>query len=76
MDTPEPYESDLLDIMIVNGVTLREALDIDMYVHNVDTTSVFDMVDYLEERLVFLDKVAYYMLVYTEQVLDVGLKPQ
>lgn len=75
MEAPEPYEQDLLDIMISNGVTLREALDIDMYVHNIDTKSIYDMVDYLEEKLLLLDKVAYYMLVYTGQTADVGLKP-
>ena len=72
---PNSYESELIEIMWYEEVSLKEALFIDMWGHEVNLHSVYDVVDYLESKLVDLDKVQYYMQVYTGQLPDVGLKP-
>jgi hypothetical protein len=40
----------------------------------VDVSSVFEICDYLEEKLQDLNRVHYYMMVYTGQSPDVELK--
>ncbi len=72
---PNSYESRLIEIMWYDEVTLKEALYIDMWAHEINLHNVYDMVEYLEEQLIDLDKVQYYMQVYTGQLPDVGLKP-
>lgn len=72
--SPADYEKRLVEIMYEEDVTLSEALYIDFWANEVDMKSVFDMVDYLESRLENLDKVQYYMEVWTGDAPDVGLK--
>ena len=71
---PDNYEKFLISIMADCHSTLSEALDLDMWNNGVDTKSVYDVVDYLENRLESLDKVHYYMQVYTGQLPDIILK--
>tara|TARA_B110000977_G_C11088568_1_gene495808 strand:+ start:3096 stop:3335 length:240 start_codon:yes stop_codon:yes gene_type:complete len=68
------YENYIVEIMRVENFTLLRALEFDFNKNGIDTTSVLSMCDYLEKMLENLDKVNYYMLVYTEQVPDVKLK--
>jgi hypothetical protein len=74
-EPPNEYESILIEIMYYDDVTLKEALYVDMWANEVNLHSIYDIVDYLEKKLIDLDKVQYYMQVYTEQLPDVGLKP-
>ena len=74
MKTPSEYEKQLLEIMINDNSTLSEAIYIDLMSNNIDTDSVFDVVDHLEEKLQDLNKVEYYMAVYTGNLPDVGLR--
>lgn len=73
-DKPGEYEKELINIMIDMNYTLADAIHMDMSNRQVDMKSVFDMVDYMELRLGDLDKVQYYMNVYTGNVPDVALK--
>lgn len=75
-DDPDLYELVLIKIMANENATLSEALDIDMFNSGIDCESVFDITDYLEERFNDLNKVQYYMMVYTGQAPDVILKKQ
>lgn len=74
-EPPNEYESVLIEIMYYDDVTLKEALYIDMWANEVNLHSIYDIVDYLEKKLIDLNKVQYYMQVYTDQLSDVGLKP-
>lgn len=60
--------------MADDSITLSEALEVDFWASQVNIHSVYDVVDYLEQKLENLDKVQYYMNVYTGQVPDVVLK--
>lgn len=73
MNTAYSYESVLIDIMR-GGNTLSEALDLDMWNNGIDRQSVYDVTDYLETRLKNLDKVGYYMGIYTGLHPDIMLK--
>lgn len=73
---PDNYEALLIGIMATCHSTLSEAIDLDLWDNGVDTQSVYDVVDYLEEKLENLDKVHYYMQVYTGQLPDIILKKQ
>lgn len=68
------YEKHIVEIMRNKNLTLLQALEFDLEENDIDVTSVLSICDYLEEMLGNLDKVEYYMLVYTEQVPDVRLK--
>ncbi len=68
------YEKHIVEIMRSKNLTLLQALEFDLEANCIDVTSVLSICDYLEEMLENLDKVEYYMLVYTEQVPDVRLK--
>lgn len=68
------FERDVIDVMITETCTMSEALDILFKVYEVDTKSVIDLVDFLEEMVYDLDKVQMIMEVYTEQVPDLYLK--
>lgn len=69
------YEQILVEIMSDLNCTISEALDLDFDMHGVDKTSVFDLVDYLEEMFNGdLDKVNLMMQIYTHQVPDFKLK--
>ena len=74
IDRPEQYEKILIDIMIDMDATLSDAMYMDMLNNGVDVKSVFDIVDYMELKLGNLDKVQYYMNVYSGILPDVGLK--
>lgn len=71
---PNSYEEELIEIMYYQKKTLREALFSDMRGGEVNIASVYDTVDYLEQKLEDLNKVQYYMQVFTGQLPDVGLK--
>lgn len=69
------YESDLVQIMIRENISLSSAMVIDAYNNNIDASSVFAMTDYLEERFEQdMDKVEYYMLVFSGIEPDLRLK--
>lgn len=67
------YEEHLL-VYMAKGASLKQALMLDFIYNKVDITNVFDLVEYLEEKLEDLDKVKFYMDVYTNQSPDLGLK--
>ena len=70
------YEATLIKSMIEYDVTLLEALMIDMQENYIDTDSVFDLTDYLEEKFEQnMDKVAFYMEIITGTKPDMYLKP-
>lgn len=73
-DRPGTYEKELIVIMIDMDCTLSEAIHTDLLNNNVDIKSVFDIVDYMELKFENLDKVQYYMNVYTGNAPDVALK--
>ena len=68
------YEKDIVEIMRENGMTLTEALNFDFMKNKINVTDVLSGCDYLEEKLVDLDKVQYYMLIFTGQKPDLELK--
>lgn len=72
--SPTAYESYLISIMQRKKLTLVEALDFDFKNINIDTSSVFEICDYLEEKLKDLDRVQYYMLIYTGQQPDLEIR--
>lgn len=74
MTKPSQYEKHIIEIMRDNQMTLTEALIFDFAKNKVDTTDVLSVCDYLEEKLVDLDKVQYYMLIITGQQPDLELK--
>lgn len=71
---PSDYEKYLVELMAEDYMTLSEALEVDFWASQVNIHSVYDVVDYLEQKLENLDKVQYYMSVYTGQAPDVVLK--
>lgn len=71
---PSEYETILLKIMYSKKISLADALDRDFKLNGVDVSSILDITDYLEDRLKNLNKVAYYMDVYTGNSSDVALK--
>lgn len=73
--TIHTYEQDIVEIMVDLDCTLSEALEVDFDMHEVDTNSVFDLVDYLERRLGNdLNKVNMMMQIYTRQTSDFKLR--
>jgi hypothetical protein len=68
------YETHLVILMKDYNLTLSEALDFDFQAECVDMSTVFGPCDFLEEKLVDLEKVQYYMLVWTGQQPDIELK--
>ena len=69
----EPHEKEIINIMLDNNCTLSQALQIDFDMNLVDTDSVIGMVDYLELKFQDLNKVAFYMDVYTGRSTDFHL---
>lgn len=67
------FEKEVVDVMVNEKCTMREALDYIFFYHEVDTDNVFDLVDFLEKRLYDLDKVQTIMMVYTGQSPDFQL---
>lgn len=67
------YEEHLL-VYMAKGASLKQALLLDFIYSGIDVTNVFDLVEYLEEKLEDLDKVKFYMDIYTNQIPDLGLK--
>ena len=74
MNKPVKYEETLLEIMVDEDSTLSEAIFKDLSNNKIDITSVYDVVDHLEYNLVDLNKVQYYMSVYSGNLPDVKLK--
>ena len=68
------YEYHLIQLMRDHELTLTEAMEYDFTTQKVDTSSVIGICDYLEERLVDLNKVKYYMLIYVGQDPDLELR--
>lgn len=68
------YEKRIILIMIDEVCTFSEAMLIDFESHNVNTSSVFDLVEFLENQLGSLDKVEYMMDVYVGRKPDMKLK--
>lgn len=68
------YEEVIIHSMFTRGMTLREALSLDLDNHVSDPNNVYDVVDFLEEKLENLDKVQYYMEVLTGLQPDVILR--
>jgi hypothetical protein len=67
------FEKELVEIMIDEECTMSTALNYAFSNHKVDTSSVITIVDFLEEMLYDLDKVEFFMKVYTGQVTDLHL---
>lgn len=67
------FEKELIDIMVDEKCTMSEALGYAFSLYNVDTNSVFDLVDFLEERVHDLDKVQMMMMIYTGKIPDFQL---
>lgn len=67
------FEKELINIMVDEKCTMSEALGYAFSLYNVDTNSVFDLVDFLEEQLYDLDKVQAMMMIYTGQMPDLQL---
>jgi len=67
------FEKELVEIMILESCTMQTALSYAFSSYNVDVESVFDLVDFLEYMIYDLDKVQYFMQVYTGQVPDLYL---
>jgi predicted AAA+ superfamily ATPase len=70
---PSDYEKHIIEMM-TEDMSLSQAIELDLYYNEIDMDSVFDIVDYLEMKLNDLDKVQYYMSVYTGQQPDVVIK--
>jgi hypothetical protein len=70
-----PYEKRILDIMVHEDATLREALELDIILNVYNSDSVVDIVEYLEENVIDLNKVSFLMNVYTGRAPDLRLKP-
>ena len=58
------YERRIFSIMRDRGFTLSEAIHEDLCDFEIDISSVFDIVDYMEEQLGDLDKVQLLMSIY------------
>lgn len=69
------YEETLVEIMIDEGCTLSQALEIDFGMSGIDTKSVIGIVDYLEAKLTDLNKVELLMNIYTGRCPDMNLTP-
>jgi hypothetical protein len=70
------YEKILIEKMVVEGLTLSEALFFDMIENEVDPEDIYQATDYLEQMFdEDMDKVEYYMLVLTGRVSDSVLIP-
>lgn len=68
------YENRIIELMRDQNLTLLEAMDYDMEIACVDSSSALGLCDYLEEQLSDLDKVYYYMMIYTGQTPDLELR--
>jgi DNA-binding Xre family transcriptional regulator len=68
------YERRIIDLMRAEKLTLLEAMHYDMEIACIDFSSVLGICDYLEEQLGDLNKVEYYMMIYTGQAPDLELK--
>ena len=68
------YERRIVELMCDEKLTLLEAIGYDMEIACVDVTSALGICDYLEEQLGDLNKVEYYMMIYTGQAPDLELK--
>lgn len=68
------YEERIIKIMSDCNCTFAAAMQKDFESIQLDTSSVFDLVDYLEFQLGDLDKVAYIMGIYVGNEPDMKLK--
>jgi hypothetical protein len=68
------FEKNLVEIMSQHNLSMREALLRMFILNGIDTNSVFSLVDFLEEMLYDLNKVQFFMMVYTGQISDIELK--
>jgi hypothetical protein len=73
--TTNSYEQKLVEMMIDEGCTLSQALEIDFDMAGVDKKSVIGIVDYLEDNLVDLNKVELLMDIYLGRCPDMHLTP-
>lgn len=71
---PNMFEEQIIMLMFEEQATLKEALLIDFVSSGIDVKNVYDLVDYLELKLEDLDKVQYYMEVFTGHAPDVMLR--
>ena len=70
MKGPSEFEKQLIEIMVDEKCTMKEALDCAFSLYSVNTTNVIDLVDFLEDVLYDLDKVQMMMEIYTGQIPD------
>lgn len=68
------YENRIINLMRNDNITLREAMSYDMEIACIDVSSVLGICDYLEEQLNDLNKVEYYMMIYTGKAPDLELR--
>lgn len=69
----ESYEMHLIKIMMFDDCTLKEALVIDFDMAMLNKKNIYELVDHLEERLEDLNKVAFYMDIFTDAINDMRL---
>jgi hypothetical protein len=67
------FQKRIIEIMLDENCTLAEALQISFLEADIDIDSVFDIVDFLEERISSLDDVQLLMQIYTGQTEDYKL---
>lgn len=72
-DALPTFEQRVIDIMVDENCTIREALGIVFATNMIDDKNVFDMVDFLENQVYDLDKVHMLMMIYTGQYPDYQL---
>jgi len=70
------YEKNIVEIMIMEDCSFREAMEIIFDMNEVDKNSVFSLVDFLEDELVDLHTVEYYMKIWTSDANDMVLRPE
>jgi len=68
------FEKKLIDVMVRDQCMMSEALHTLFESYEVDTKSVFALVDFLEEMVHDLDKVQMMMAIYTDKIPDFHLR--
>jgi hypothetical protein len=67
------FEKELVETMILENCTMQEALVNLFSLYKVNTKSVIDLVDFLENMIYDLNKVQFLMQIYTGQIPDMQL---
>ena len=68
------YEIKIVNVMLEHKLSVRHAMILDMKNQCVDISSILGIVDYLEKELIDLDKVNYFMQIFTQTIEDYVLE--